>query len=186
MTHTVRKLLSTEYHKYRSHLKSLDDNSRHLRFGITVKDEIIDQLCDTIEKDHVHHILFGVENSNLELVAVGHIAIDSKMELAFSVLKEYQGQGMGSALMKRCIQWCRTHQILEGMMVCLSHNAVIKHLCTKYGIHMSSERGETLADIHLDPADSNTYIEEAMDRNIAVLDYFTKRAFRPRRLLATQ
>ena len=103
MKHTVRKLLDYEYSKYREHLKKLDESSRHLRFGYMIKDESIDQLCDDIERDHEHHILFGIENRDLELVAVGHIALDDKMELAFSVLKEYQGQGMGSDLMKRCI-----------------------------------------------------------------------------------
>jgi GNAT superfamily N-acetyltransferase len=186
MKHTVRRLLDYEYSKYREHLKKLDDNSRHLRFGLLIKDESIDQLCNGIEADREHHILFGIENKDLELVAVGHIALDDRMELAFSVLKEYQGQGMGSDLMKRCIQWCRTHAILEGMMVCLSHNSVIKHLCTKYGIHMTSEHGETLADIHLDPAEPGTYLEEAVDRNAAILDYIAKRAFMPRRQLITQ
>ena len=186
MKHTVRRLLDHEYSQYRTHLKKLDDNSRHLRFGFMIKDESIDQLCDGIEQDREHHILFAIENRDLELVAVGHIALDDKMELAFSGLKEYQGQGMGSDLMKRCIQWCRTHGILEGMMVCLSHNSVIKHMCNKYGIHMTSERGETLADIHLDPAEPGTYLEEAVDRNVAILDYWAKRAFKQRRLLTAQ
>jgi GNAT superfamily N-acetyltransferase len=167
MTHTVRRLLDHEYSKYRKHLKQLDSNSRYLRFGIPIRDESIDLLCDQIEQNHQRHILFGIEN-------------------AFSVLKEYQGQGMGSRLMKRCIQWCRTHGILEGMMVCLSHNSVIKHLCVKYGIHMTNEYGETLANIRLDPADPGTYFEEAVDRNVAIFDYIAKRAFRPRRQLTAQ
>lgn len=186
MTHTVRRLLDYEYPRYRRHLKKLDSNSRYLRFGIPIRDESIDQLCDLIEQDHDHHILFGIENRELELVAVGHIALGEDMELAFSVLKEYQGQGMGSKLMKRCIQWCRTHGILEGMMVCLSHNTVIKHLCAKYGIRTVSEHGETLAYIHLDPAGPGTYLEEAVDRNAAIIDYWTKRSFRPRRLSTAQ
>jgi GNAT superfamily N-acetyltransferase len=186
MTHTVRRLLDHEYSKYRKHLKQLDSNSRYLRFGIPIRDESIDLLCDQIEQNHQRHILFGIENADLELIAVGHIALDEKMELAFSVLKEYQGQGMGSRLMKRCIQWCRTHGILEGMMVCLSHNSVIKHLCVKYGIHMTNEYGETLANIRLDPADPGTYFEEAVDRNVAIFDYIAKRAFRPRRQLTAQ
>ena len=60
-------------------------------------------------------------------------------------------------------------------MVCLSTNSVIKHLCTKYGIHMESEYGETLADIHLDHPSLNTYVAEATDRNLAIMDYWGKR-----------
>lgn len=174
---TVRRVLEHEYPKYRKHLKALDRDSKTLRFANPLSDEIIDQLCDKWEADHEHNILFCIENDNLDLIAVAHIAIDEKheMELAFSVLKENQGQGLGTHLMKRAIQWCRTHGFLEGSMVCLSSNNVIRHLCKKHGIHTESEYGETLADIHLDHPSLNTYVEEATDSNLAVMDYFGKR-----------
>lgn len=173
---TVRRVLPHEYSKYRKHLKALDMDSRTLRFANPVSDEVIDTLCDKWEGDHEHNILFCIENNDLEFVAIGHIAIeDSGMELAFSVLKEYQGQGMGNYLMKRCIQWCRTHGFLKGCMVCLSTNQVIKHLCIKYGIHIESEHGETLADIELDHPSMQTYWTEATDSNLAVMDYLGKR-----------
>lgn len=176
MLPTVRRVLPHEYPKYRAHLKSLDSDSLVLRFGHHVQHEVIDKLCDTFESDNNHHILFCVENNQLEFVAVGHIALDQSMELAFSVLKSHQGQGLGSALMRRCIQWCRTHNVLSGNMICVTHNQAIRHLCTKHGIKMTSTHGETLAEIHLDPAGPDTYFEEAIDRNAAVFDWLTKRA----------
>lgn len=174
---TVRRVLANEYPKYRKHLKALDRESKTLRFANPLSDDVIDDLCDGWEQDHEHNILFAIENENLDFVAVAHIAIDEKheMELAFSVLKEYQGQGMGNHLMKRAIQWCRTHGFLHGSMVCLSTNSVIKHLCTKYGIHMQSEYGETLADIELDHPSLNTYVAEAASSNLAMMDYWGKR-----------
>ena len=105
------------------------------------------------------------------------------MELAFSVHKEYRGHGIGSMLMKRCIQYCRTHNILKGCMVCLSSNAVIKHLCIKHGIHIHNEQGETLADVELDSPNITTFINEATDRNLAVMDYLGKRIAKPLDLL---
>ena len=172
---TVRRLLVVEYPKYRTHLKALDEDSKLLRFGYHVTDEVIDQLCDEVERDSLRHILFCIENDKLEIVAVGHVATRGGMELAFSVFKEYQGQGMGNLLMKRCIQYCRTHGILKGCMVCLANNAVIKHLCIKNNIKIHTECGETLADIELDHPDFKTYVEEATDSNLAVMDYMTKR-----------
>lgn len=177
--HTVRRVLSHEYVKYRQHLKALDVDSRVLRFGHMIKDEVIDILCNGFESDPDHHILFCVENSQLEFVAVGHIALGDHMELAFSVLKPHQGQGMGNSLIRRCIQWCRTHNVLEGEMVCLTHNRAIRHLCVKHGIHMTSSHGETLAQIHLDPARVDTYFEQAIDQNVAIFDWLTKRALLP-------
>jgi GNAT superfamily N-acetyltransferase len=101
------------------------------------------------------------------------------MELAFSVHKQYQGQGFGNKLMTRCIQYCRTHGILKGCMVCLSSNAVIKHLCLKNGIHIHTEYGETMADVELDSPNVTTYVNEQMDANLAVFDYVVKRSRLP-------
>jgi len=179
MLTTVRRVLPHEYAKYRTHLKCLDTESKILRFGYTVSDYILDTLCDKFEANPHKHILFCIENEQLEFVAVGHIALEDQMELAFSVLKEYQGQGMGTRLMKRCIQYCRTHSVLKGCMVCLSTNKVIRHLCAKYGITMENELGETLATIELPEADMYTYVEEATSANLAVVDYLSKRITKP-------
>ena len=172
---TVRRVLPHEYPKYRKHLKQLDASSKYLRFGYHIQDDMIDKLCAQFEAEPEKNILFAIENDDLDFIGVGHIAIQEEMELAFSVLKGYQGQGMGGLLMKRVIQWCRTHGKLRGCMVCLSTNSVIKHLCTKYGIHMQNEHGETMADIELDSPNITTYITEATDSNLAVIDYLGKR-----------
>jgi GNAT superfamily N-acetyltransferase len=184
MSTTVRRVLPHEYHKYRTHLKALDAESRMLRFAHPVRDEVIDQLCDTWERDHEHNVLFCIENDKLEFVAIGHIALQAGMELAFSVLKEHQGQGMGDKLMSRCIDYCRTHDILHGSMVCLSHNAIIKHLCIKHGIQLRTEYGETQAEITFDRPDMGTYISEATNVQFAVLDYLGKRTRTPWSFLA--
>jgi len=179
MLTTVRRVLPHEYAKYRAHLKSLDTESKVLRFGYTVSDYILDTLCDKFEANPDKHILFAIENEQLEFIAIGHVALEGEMELAFSVLKEYQGQGMGNLLMKRCIQFCRTRRIRKGCMVCLTTNAAIRHLCKKYGISIHNELGETMADIQLDYPDVTTYIYEQVDSNIGILDYWQKRLARP-------
>jgi GNAT superfamily N-acetyltransferase len=166
-----------EYHKYRTHLKLLDAASKHLRFASPISNEVIDSLCNNWEQDHEHNILFVVENDNLEFVAVAHIAISEPgdMELAFSVLKLYRGLGLGTSLMKRAIQWCRTHNFLHGSMICLSTNTVIRHLCKKHGIRMTNDHGEMLATIELDHPNLQTFWTEAADSNLAVMDYVGKR-----------
>lgn len=172
---TVRRVLSHEYPKYRKHLKSLDDASKYLRFGYHINDDMIDQLCDCFEASPDKNILFAIENDDLDFIAIGHISDQEELELAFSVLKDYQGQGLGSKLMKRAIQWCRLHSKLKGCMVCLSSNAAIKHLCLKHGIHIQSSHGETMAEIELDSPNITTYISEVADVNLAVADYLGKR-----------
>ena len=175
---TIRRVLQGEYSKYRDHLKALDAESRTLRFANPVSDLVIDNFCDGVEAKYYNHILFAIEDSDLNFIAVGHIALeeDRKMELAFSVHKDYQGQGLGNRLMARCIQWCRIHGYLDGCMVCLRSNSKIRHLCRKYGITVENECDEALADIKLPPANVITYIDESLDTQLGVLDYWSKRA----------
>jgi GNAT superfamily N-acetyltransferase len=173
---SVRRVLPHEYSKYRAHLKSLDQESRTFRFSAPVSDTAIDNLCDKFEADSDKHILFAIENRKLEFIAVGHISLDGEMELAFSVIKRHQGRGFGTLLMQRCIQWCRTHGVLKGCMICLSSNATIRHLCRKHGIAVENDHGESMADIVLPPAGMDTFISETIDNNLSTIDYFAKRA----------
>ena len=173
--HIVRRVLPYEYPKYRTHLKSLDSEGKHLRFGFQVKDETIDSLCDSIEADKENHILFCVEDTSLEFIGIGHVALSSEMDLALSVLKEYRKQGIGSAIIERCIQYCRTHDILKGKILCLSHNTAIKNLCAKHNIIMSSEHGETQGEIKLPNPDLTAYINEQVAVQQDMVDFIIKR-----------
>jgi GNAT superfamily N-acetyltransferase len=176
-------VLPSEYHKYRTHLKALDQESRTLRFANPYSDYLIDQFCDGVEANHKEHVLFAIEDNELNFIAIGHICLAKPMELAFSVLKEYQGQGLGGKLLSRCVQWCRTHNILEGTMVCLPHNSAMRHLCRKHKIEVTIECGEALADIKLPSAEVSTYLHETLDNNLGILDYWRKRALAKSNLL---
>lgn len=170
----IRKLIPYEYDMYRAHLMELDLESRRLRFAYPIADQSITELCNNIARNPEKHKIFVAENEDLEIVGAGHISIeDKKIELAFSVLPEYQGEGIGDQLMKRCIEWCRNRGIRKGYMVCLSHNERIKHLCKKNGIKMHTEYGETVADIELDPGTPVTVMHEAYVSQLAAFEHFS-------------
>ena len=170
----IRRLIPYEYDKYRAHLMSLDLESRRLRFAYPIADGTITELCNRIAKNPDGHIIFIAENSDLEVIGAGHISFEGdKMELAFSVLEGYQGQGIGDQLMKRCIQYCRNRGVTKGYMVCLSHNQKIKHLCTKNNIKMHTSYGETVADIELEPGNPITVMQEAYTSQLAAFEHFS-------------
>lgn len=184
MPHLVYRLLPADYGRYRDHLLALDDESRFLRFGYTIKDEMINKLCDRFESNPTQHKLFVIENDDLDVVAAGHISLESdEVELAFSVLKEHQGQGMGSSLMKRCVEWCQNRGIKAGCMVCLTHNTAIKKLAKKHGV-LVDDHGETLADIKIPDLNPVSVINEVMDSNISRFDHLGKLQRRFARMFA--
>jgi GNAT superfamily N-acetyltransferase len=172
--HSVYRLRSDEYNRYRKHLLALDSDSRYTRFGYMIKDEVIEQLCDRFEADPKNHKIFVIENEQLEVVAAGHIALeDDTTELAFSVLKEYRKQGMGDALMNRTIEWCQNRNIQGGCMICLSTNAAIKALAKKHGL-LINQGGETMANIIIPEATPASVMHEIVESNMARLDHMGK------------
>jgi GNAT superfamily N-acetyltransferase len=174
MSYLVYRLRPNEYNRYRKHLLALDEESRYTRFGFMIKDEIIEQLCDKFETNSKEHKIFVIENEDLEVVAAGHISLEGgETELAFSVLKQYRNQGMGSSLMSRCIEWCQNRSIKGGCMVCLSSNTAIKKLASKHGL-LINEGGETLANITIPQPTPASVLHEVVDSNMARVDHLGK------------
>ena len=172
--HAVYRLQPHEYDRYRKHLLALDDESRYTRFGFMINDETINNLCDKFESNVTSHKIFVIEDNDLNVVAAGHIALEGgETELAFSVLKEYRKQGMGSSLMSRTIEWCQNRNIKGGCMVCLSTNTAIKKLASKHGV-LVNDGGETLANITIPTPTTASVVHEVVESNLARLDHVGK------------
>jgi len=183
MSHLVYRLTPPEFDRYRTHLLALDKDSRYLRFGHHVQDEMINTLCDRFKSNPKEHKLFVIENEELEVIAAGHISLEGgELELAFSVLKQYQGRGMGSSLMARTVEWCQNRGIKGGCMVCLSNNLAIKKLAAKHGI-LVNDHGETLADIKIPDATPVSVIHEVVESNMSKIDHLGKLQRRFARML---
>lgn len=173
--HIVYKLIPHEYERYRTHLLKLDTESRILRFGFQATDAVIDSLCDNIESNKSQHKIFVIEDAELNVVAAGHIAtVGGNMELAFSVLTEYRNQGMGDALLKRCLRWCQNRNIRQGYMVCLSSNMAMRKLAARNGLKIVQDGRDTEALVTLPDADVYTHMDEIISNNWSMLDHTGK------------
>lgn len=175
MTYYIYKLPSNEFHRYRTHLLSLDEESRYMRFGFHIKNDTINQLCEKWQLNPLQHVVFAIENDNLEVVAVGHVSLETEpAELAFSVFKEYQRQGMGDALMARVVEYCQNRGIKHGCMVCLGSNDAVKKLARKHNVLVKTEEGDSTGEIAIPNPTAMSYWKEYMEDNIAKLDHLGK------------
>ena len=173
--HTIYKLGPEEFHRYKVHLLSLDEESRYMRFGYHIKTSQIRDLCKKWQDNADKHIVFAIENEDLEIVGVAHISLeDDPAELAFSVLQECQGQGMGDALMKRAIAYCQNHGIKSGCMVCLGSNDKIKNLARKNNILVKTEHGDASAEVSIPAPNPISIWGEVMCNQIATIDHLGK------------
>ena len=173
--HTIYRLPEKEFYRYKIHLLCLDEESRYMRFGYPIRSEQIKALAKRWQENADKNIVFAIENDDLEVVAVGHISLEDRLaELAFSVFKEYQRQGMGDALMARCIEYCQNHGIKTGQMVCLNSNDAIKKLARRHNISVKTESGDASAEVEIPTPSAISIWGEAVKDQIANMDHLGK------------
>lgn len=127
---------------YSRHLKNLTDEDKFSRFGYLISDQMIDQYILSMCYNPSEHELWYARTDNTR-VGWGHLARnpDNSWELAVSVDKEYQRQGVGDKLITEMLEFAKFHHIPEVYMHCIEDNRVIQHLASKHELK-TRERGD--------------------------------------------
>jgi RimJ/RimL family protein N-acetyltransferase len=169
------------------HFMALDKDDRLLRFGSMLPDEGVTAYVGKI--DFARDIVFGVYNPTFQLVGVGHLALTSKeahpdsihytdkekvAEFGVSVAKSARGQGIGTRLFERAATHCRNVDVDTLYMQCLSSNRTMMHIAKKAGMEIRREYGEADAHLHLPPPSPSSVLAEALEEQMAKIDYTFK------------
>ena len=167
------------------HFLSLERPDRILRFGSFMGEEQITKYVNGI--DFQRDMVFGVYNRAFRLAAVGHLAFsprqpssdgvtekDRVAEFGVSVLKSARGLGIGSKLFERAAIVCRNQDVDTLYMHCLSSNQTMMHIAKKAGMEIHRDYGEADAYLKLGPANPASVLQEAMQEQLATLDYALK------------
>ncbi|WLI89304.1 GNAT family N-acetyltransferase [Massilia sp. R2A-15] len=183
----VKELQERDRHRILKHFLALDDSDRLLRFGTVLPDEQVTAYVNKIdfERDKV----YGVYNQVFKLVAVGHLAFAPKEQLTsasavttkenvaefgVSVSSSARGQGIGSKLFQRAAIHCRNNDVDTLYMQCLSSNQTMMHIAKKAGMQIKREYGEADAYLQLPPPSPGTVLQEAIEEQVATIDYTFK------------
>lgn len=137
--------------QYSAHLKALTPEDKISRFGYPASDHSIDQLVLNMCYHPADHELWYARDDG-ERVGWGHMAKndDGSWELAVSVNKDYQRQGIGNQLITEMLAWAKFHHITEVYMHCIEGNRVIQHLAIKNELRTRScGDGERTASIEV-------------------------------------
>lgn len=178
----VRELAAHHRPRLRAHLLKLEVEDRVLRFGQAVADSVIEAYVDNIDFDHDK--VFGVFNDQLELIGAAHLAYlrettQGKIaEFGVSVATEARGRGIGSAMFERAAMHGRNNGVRTLYMHCLSRNRAMMHIARKSGMKVHLEHGEADAYLELPPANTASHLAEAIEEQVADLDYMLKRNLR--------
>jgi GNAT superfamily N-acetyltransferase len=143
---TIRKLWITEAPLYCAHLLRLDPESRRDRFNGTVSDVYIRSFAAPSNfADAVVHGFFvdGV------LRGVGELRplVACEAEIALSVEQDWQGHGVGAALLERTLPAARRRGIKLLHLTCLAENRRMRQLARKFDADLKVGFGSVLGKI---------------------------------------
>ncbi|TFW30113.1 GNAT family N-acetyltransferase [Massilia horti] len=179
----VKELGERDRRRVLRHFLALDDSDRLLRFGARLTDDAVRAYVAKI--DFSRDIVFGVYNKLFQVVGVGHLAFapaEDKgattkarvAEFGVSVSQSARGQGVGTRLFERAAINCRNSDIDTLYMQCLSSNKTMMHIAKKAGMQIKREYGEADAHLHLPPPSPSSVLAEALEEQVALIDYAVK------------
>jgi GNAT superfamily N-acetyltransferase len=145
----IRKMWIDRSGPYRDHLLRLDRESRRNRFGGAVSDEFIVSYIElSLGLDVVIHGFFvdGALRGVAELRPLGKGFAD-EAEAAFSIEKDWQSHGVGSALLERTLLAARNRGIKLLHMACLANNARMVELARKFDADLKFDFGSVVGEV---------------------------------------
>jgi RimJ/RimL family protein N-acetyltransferase len=172
----IRSLSERHRPRIVSHLLTLPERDRYLRFGYAASDDQIARYADSIdfERDEV----FGVFNRRLELIAMAHLASmpgNAEAEFGVSVLPKVRGRGYGARLFDHAVLHARNRGVTTLVIHALSENTAMLRIARQAGAIVDRDGGESQARLKLPPDDLRSHIEEIVEDGAAAIDYRLKR-----------
>jgi RimJ/RimL family protein N-acetyltransferase len=169
---TTRFLSDKEYPLYGQWLKSQDQETLNLYFGMAVSHEQIDSLMGRILADPQDHAFLVAERRG-RIVGSIHIAqMVDEVEFGVIVAQDQRGHGIADTMLAEAIIWSRNRGFHVLYMHCLAWNQPIKHLCLKHGLEVKTQSGESELRVPLEPANAITVGKEVAIKNKNVFKMF--------------
>jgi RimJ/RimL family protein N-acetyltransferase len=181
----VKEVPERDRRRLLMHFLALPDSDRLLRFGSVLPDELITRYVQHL--DFSRDTIFGVYDARLHLVGVGHLAfaprepmirgsmaVARSAEFGVSVSESARGMGVGTKLFERAAMHCRNAEIDTLYMHCLWSNKTMMHIAKKAGMEIHRDHGEADAYLKLTPANPASVLQEAVEEQVASLDYTLK------------
>lgn len=174
----IRSLGPNHRARIASHLLSLDEQDRYLRFGYIAHDEQIQRYVDGLdfERDEI----FGIYNRKLELIAMAHLAYamadghETCAEFGVSVLPTARGKGYGARLFDRAAMHASNDGISMLFIHALSENAAMLKIARNAGARVERDGSESEAFLHLPKATLDSQVTEMIEEQVAQTDYRIK------------
>lgn len=154
------------------HLKLLDSEARHWRFGFAVSDEAIEIYTKNINSKD---IILGIRNSlgDDTIIAALHLAFvdDGSVEMGLSTLSEFRRKGNAERLLRYAVDLLSNRSVKQIYSVCLPDNSPLLKLLQKLNITaIYNHEGEREARIIIPMAGIDSIMNEMQNKNFIIID----------------
>jgi GNAT superfamily N-acetyltransferase len=178
----IRSLGERHRSRILSHILSLHESDRYLRFGYPATDEQVQRYVATLdfERDEV----FGIFNRRLALIAMAHLAylpVDvaaaqapATAEFGVSVAKRARGRGFGARLFEHAVLHARNRGCDRLFIHALSENTAMLKIARNAGATVERDGPESEAWLKLPPDSISSQVGEMVGHQIAEFDYQLK------------
>jgi RimJ/RimL family protein N-acetyltransferase len=153
LTGLIRRLRPSELPRFRDHLLRLDTQSRRDRFNGAIGNDFIAAYANRCFAEGTTVIVY-VEGDRVIGAAELHERADLPRptgEIAFSVEREWQRRGIGTALFEHLIIAARGFGYELLRITTHPQNAAARAIARKFGAHLHFEDGDTVGLITLPP-----------------------------------
>jgi GNAT superfamily N-acetyltransferase len=141
---TIRKLFVNEAPLFAAHLLRLDPESRRSRFGGAVADAYIPGYAEgSMLGDNIVQGFFV--DGELRGAAELRLFAPHAAEVALSIEKDWQSQGVGTALVEHMLRAARNRGIKSLHMTCLPENLHVRQLARNFRAELKFESGSVAA-----------------------------------------
>ncbi len=167
-----RKLSSVDTDAFCAHLLRLDRENRRLRFGHAVSDAFIRTYTDVAASlGGVVHGCFidGTLRAAAELRPVSEL-MPKTAEAAFSVERDFQNAGIGSALLRRTVRSAQNRGVRSLVMYCLLENGRMRAVAAKHRAVLAIEEGEVIGEVAPPVASPLSVMRESMADTLVHLE----------------
>ncbi|MBX3621769.1 MAG: GNAT family N-acetyltransferase [Rhizobacter sp.] len=178
----IRSLAERHRGRIATHILSLDESDRYLRFGFPATDEQIGRYVESLdfERDEV----FGIFNRRLELIAMAHLAYlpvsdktpdaPATAEFGVSVMKRARGRGFGARLFEHAVLHARNRGCERMFIHALSENTAMLKIARNAGAIVERDGPESEAWLKLPPDSISSQVGELVGHQVAEFDYQLK------------
>lgn len=144
-----------------------------MRFETHMADEALDGYAQTINLRT--DAIFGAFDDGLEMRGAAHVALYGGMaDLGLSVEQGYRGQGIGSRLLEKAIDWSRLRRAKTFSSQCLTHNRWMMAKVTKLGFDVVRDMDTAVATTQLEPPDLALVGKAVLDEQLGQINFGTK------------